>query len=90
MRIKVIFTSGVLPKKQKTLAALVWSISTRCEPCINFYVGKAKEFGVTEQELGEILSVASTMGGCVGEMWALKAFQAYRNPGHETTDPSCC
>ena len=46
-------------------------------------------------ELGEFLAVASTMGGCVGEMWALKAFKAYKDLAHgETTtateEPSCC
>jgi len=77
MRQQVIFTDGALPARLKALAAALWSINARCEPCIKFYVQKSKELGANEAELGEILALASTMGGCVGEMWALKAYDAY-------------
>lgn len=50
--------------------------------------------GVSEAEVGEILAVASTMGGCVGEMWALKAWKAYKDfiGGHAAhqDEPGCC
>ena len=36
-----------------------------------FYVQEAVRLGATQAELGEFFAVASTMGGCVGEMWAL-------------------
>lgn len=49
---------------------------THNEPCIVFYVQQAVTLGATEAELGEALVVASTMGACVGEMWALKAYKA--------------
>ncbi|MBI2602830.1 MAG: carboxymuconolactone decarboxylase family protein [Deltaproteobacteria bacterium] len=92
MRQKVIFSDGLIPKKYKTLAAVLWAVSSRCEPCAKYYVAKAKEFGVTEEEIGEALAIASTMGGCVGEMWALKAFKAFKGDTEEGTvdDPSCC
>ncbi|MEY2161259.1 MULTISPECIES: carboxymuconolactone decarboxylase family protein [unclassified Rhodanobacter] len=94
MRQAAIFTDGALPARQKALAAMLWSISARCEPCIVFYVQQAVTFGATEAELGDVLAVASTMGGCVGEMWALKAYKAYKDvvSGQATTqtEPSCC
>lgn len=93
MRKQAIFTDGALPARHKALAAVLWSISARCEPCIKFYVTQAVRLGATEKELGEYLAVASTMGGCVGEMWALKAFHAYRNRDDdepEASEPSCC
>ena len=50
--------------------------------------------GVSEAEVGEILAVASTMGGCVGEMWALKAWKAYKDFASgqvaNQDEPSCC
>jgi alkylhydroperoxidase/carboxymuconolactone decarboxylase family protein YurZ len=59
-----------------------------------FYVQQAVTLGATETELGEALAVASTMGGCVGEMWALKAYKAYKDfIGGQTVmqaEPSCC
>jgi alkylhydroperoxidase/carboxymuconolactone decarboxylase family protein YurZ len=79
MRQEAIFTDGLFPAKVKALAAALWGISARCEPCLKFYILKAKELGATEQEVGEFLAVASAMGGCVGEMWALKAYQAVKS-----------
>ncbi|MCP1175845.1 carboxymuconolactone decarboxylase family protein (plasmid) [Ralstonia solanacearum] len=94
MRQETIFCDGVLPARIKALAAMLWAISARCEPCFKFYVQQAVKLGATEHELGEMLAVASTMGGCVGEMWALKAFKAYKDirGGQPVPDaqPICC
>lgn len=88
MRQEAIFTNGSVPAKLKALAAAVWGISARCEPCLKFYILKAKELGASEAEVAEFLAIASAMGGCVGEMWALKAYQAFKEDG--ASDDSCC
>lgn len=88
MREKNIYKEGALPSKIKVIFSLIWSISEKCEPCIKYYARNAKELGVSEPELGEALAVASTMGGCVGEMWALKAYKAYHDEGEVIE--SCC
>lgn len=88
MRQEAVFTDGALPAKVKALAAALWGISARCEPCLKFYILKARELGASEKEIGEILAVASAMGGCVGEMWALKAYQALKDEGEATAN--CC
>lgn len=93
MRRKTIFSDGAVPQKFKILTAMVWAISARCEPCFKYYVQRAVQAGTNESELGEFLAIASTMGGCVGEMWALKAFKAYKDfGGTQVGDepPSCC
>ena len=94
MRQKAIFSEGTVPRKFKILTAMIWAISARCEPCFKYYIYQAVKAGATEAELGEFLSIASTMGGCVGEMWALKAYKAYKeNDGGESSfgnAPSCC
>lgn len=96
MRSEAIFKDGAVPARIKALSAMLWSVSARCEPCIRFYVAQAVERGATESELGEFLAVANTMGGCVGEMWALKAYKAYKEfisgekmPG-SSREISCC
>ena len=78
--------------KYKVLGAVLWAINAKCEPCIRFYVQQATKSGVSEEELGEFLAVGATMGGCVGEMWALKAYKAYKDiaSGNLTQDESCC
>lgn len=94
MRQEAIFSDGAVPARFKALAAMLWAISARCEPCFKFYVQQSVKLGVTENELGEVLAVASTMGGCVGEMWALKAFKSYRDftggKAETESEPSCC
>jgi len=93
MRQKTIFSDGAVPKKFKVLTAMVWAISARCEPCFKYYIHQGIKFGVTEAELGEFLAVASTMGGCVGEMWALKAYKAFKDTGQSSdseTPAHCC
>ena len=94
MRQVSIFKDGAVEAKHKILGSVLWSISARCEPCIKFYVQKALQCGVTEPEIGEYLGLAATMGGCVGEMWALKAYQAFKVPNGGDEDdqdgPSCC
>jgi len=94
MRQDVIFSDGAVPARMKALAAVLWAISARCEPCAKYYVQQAVRLGATEAELGEFLAVASVMGGCVGEMWALKAFKAYKDVTQggaaPAEEPSCC
>ena len=81
---------GALPARIKALAALLWSVSSRCEPCIAHYARKAVELGATREEMAEMLAVASTMGGCVGETWALKAFAATREVERGEGETACC
>lgn len=94
MRQEAIFKDGALQARVKALSAMLWAISARCEPCFKFYVQQAVKLGATEKEMGEMLAVASTMGGCVGEMWALKAFKAYKEfvsgEAVPEAEPSCC
>ena len=87
MRQEAIFSDGVLPARLKALAAALWSVSARCEPCIRFYIQKAHELGATREEIGEMLAIASTMGGCVGETWAVKAWSAVRD---NLPEAACC
>ncbi|MBI4239174.1 MAG: carboxymuconolactone decarboxylase family protein [Deltaproteobacteria bacterium] len=91
MRQETIFKEGAVPSKYKTLAAVLWAINAKCEPCIRFYIQQAAKSGASEVELGEFLAVGATMGGCVGEMWALKAYKAYKDTTAEKDqDESCC
>ena len=92
MRQESVFKEGKVPIKYKTLAATLWAISARCEPCIRFYVNEAVKQGATEEEFGEFLAIGATMGGCVGEMWSLKAYKVYKDRQKEATPegPAAC
>ncbi|WOJ88249.1 carboxymuconolactone decarboxylase family protein [Methylocapsa polymorpha] len=94
MREEAIFSDGAVAARLKALAATLWAISARCEPCLKFYLRRAVQLGATEAEIGEFLAVASTMGGCVGEMWAMKAFKAYKDltnsESQAAEEAACC
>lgn len=76
LRRRHLYADGTLPVKTKVLMALLWSVSARCEPCVAYYARRARELGASEAEVGETLAVATTMGACVAETWAVKAFAA--------------
>lgn len=91
MRRRAIYKDGALPARHKALAAMLWSISARCEPCVKFYAAESKRLGATMAELGEFLAVAGMMGGCVGETWAVKALHAFNSAGaRDAAEPVCC
>jgi len=91
MRQNAIFKDGALPARHKALAATLWSISARCEPCVTYYAQESKRLGASKEELAEFLGVAATMGGCVGETWAVKALHAFNGAGETGADePMCC
>ena len=86
------YRDAAVAAKYKLLAAMVVSITIRCEPCIRAYVRMAHDKGVSQEELIEFLEVAMTMQGCPGEEWALKAFAAFKEcvSGQQPTDAVCC
>jgi AhpD family alkylhydroperoxidase len=93
VRRQAIFSEGAVAIKYKTLSAVLWSISARCEPCIAYYVQQAVKHGATEADFGEFLALAGAMGGCVGEMWALKAYKAFKGgdgAAAKGDDAHCC
>jgi alkylhydroperoxidase/carboxymuconolactone decarboxylase family protein YurZ len=89
MREEVLFKDGVFTAKHKALIAALWSVSMRCEPCLTYYMLKAKELGITEAEVGEILAIGSTMGGCIGETWALKAYRVFKESEASPIECAC-
>ena len=90
LRDEAIYKDGHISAKTKVLAAALWSVSVRCEPCLKFYVQKAKAYGATTEEIAEFLGIAPAMGACVGEMWALKGFHAAINCADVDPDGGCC
>ena len=89
MREEVIFKDGALEAKYKSLIAALWGVSMRCDPCLTYYMLKAKELGITEAEVEEVLTIGSTMGGYVGETWALKAYKAFKEDNISSAECAC-
>lgn len=62
-KMQVVLGPGKLDGKTKLLIALTVSILNNCEMCITQYTNKAKEAGVTDEGLIELLSVIDLVGG---------------------------
>jgi AhpD family alkylhydroperoxidase len=58
----------------KVLAALLWSVAVRCEPCVMPYARKAIELGASKAELSEMLAIAA----------------AKQAPADRRDDAACC
>jgi AhpD family alkylhydroperoxidase len=59
------YKDGALPKKTKELLGLVASMVLRCDDCIAYHLGKAKEAGTTTEEIMEVFAIANLVGGTI-------------------------
>lgn len=59
------YTAGALPVKTKELMGLVASLVLRCDDCIKYHLLKCTENDVTEEELFEVLGIATLVGGTI-------------------------
>lgn len=59
------YSDGALPVKTKELLGLVASLVLRCDDCIKYHLLKCDENHVTEEELFEVLGIATLVGGTI-------------------------
>lgn len=59
------FKEGVLPAKTKEMLGLISSLVLRCDDCIKYHLGRCHEEDVTKEELFEIFSTATLVGGSI-------------------------
>lgn len=56
-----VFKAGAIPVKYKELMALAVAHTTQCPWCIDIHTGRAKQAGVTDEEIAEAVFVAMAM-----------------------------
>lgn len=59
------YAKGALDVKTKEMLGLVASMVLRCDDCIKYHVGRCKEEGITKEEIFEVFSIASIVGGTI-------------------------
>ena len=59
------YTEGALTVKTKEMMGLVASLVLRCDDCVKYHLLKCKENKVTEEELFEVLGIATLVGGTI-------------------------
>ncbi len=59
------YTEGALSIKNKELMGLVASLVLRCDDCVKYHLLKCSENNVSEEELFEVLGIATLVGGTI-------------------------
>jgi AhpD family alkylhydroperoxidase len=59
------YSEGALSVKTKEMLGLVASMVLRCDDCIKYHVEKCREAGVTREEVFEVFSIATIVGGTI-------------------------
>jgi AhpD family alkylhydroperoxidase len=58
---KAALAAGAIPSKYKELMALAVAFTTQCPYCIEIHAKKARETGVSDQEIAEAVLVAAAL-----------------------------
>ena len=59
------YMEGALTTKVKEMLGLVSSMVLRCDDCVKYHLLKCKENDVSEEELFEVLGIATLVGGTI-------------------------
>ena len=59
------FTDGVLDRKTKEMIGLSSSLVLRCDDCVRYHLTACYELGITSEEIEEILSIGTLIGGTI-------------------------
>ncbi len=59
------FSEGSLDKKSKEMMGLACSMVLRCDDCVKYHLGKCHELGLTKEQIFEVFSIATLIGGTI-------------------------
>ena len=59
------YAPGALDTKTKEMLGLVASMVLRCDDCVKYHLEKCKDEGLSSEEVFEIFSVATLVGGTI-------------------------
>jgi AhpD family alkylhydroperoxidase len=59
------YTEGAVDVKTKEMIGLACSMVLRCDDCIKYHLGKSHEAGLTKEEIFEVFSIATVIGGSI-------------------------
>jgi AhpD family alkylhydroperoxidase len=74
-----VFEEGAISKKNKELIAIACAHITHCPYCIDGHVKRAKEMGVTDEEIAEAIFVAIALAAGASSTHANIAMKALMN-----------
>jgi selenide,water dikinase len=64
-----VFAPGALDVIQKELMTIALSVAVQCEPCLKIHLAKAREMGISAEEIEEAAWMGVAFGGCKAMMF---------------------
>jgi AhpD family alkylhydroperoxidase len=59
------YSEGAVSVKTKEMIGLACSMVLRCDDCIKYHLGKSYEAGLSKEEIFEVFSIATLIGGSI-------------------------
>ncbi|WP_339754400.1 carboxymuconolactone decarboxylase family protein [Algoriphagus aquimarinus] len=59
------YAGGTIDIKSKEMIGLACSMVLRCDDCIKYHLGKSYEAGLTKEQVFEVFSIATLIGGTI-------------------------
>lgn len=59
------FAEGSIDIKSKEMIGLACSMVLRCDDCVKYHLGKCYEAGLTKEQIFEVFSIATLIGGTI-------------------------
>jgi len=59
------YLDGALPVKTKEMLGLATSMVLRCDDCVRYHLIKCHENGITREEIWEVFSIVTLVGGSI-------------------------
>ena len=59
------YAEGAVDVKTKEMIGLACSMVLRCDDCIKYHLGKSHEAGLSKEEVFEVFSIATLIGGSI-------------------------
>jgi AhpD family alkylhydroperoxidase len=59
------YAAGAVDVKTKEMIGLACSMVLRCDDCIKYHLGKSYEAGLSKEEVFEVFSIATLIGGSI-------------------------
>ncbi len=59
------FVNGALDKRTKEMLGLIASLVLRCDDCVRYHLESCHKEGITKDEIMEILSIGTLIGGTI-------------------------
>ncbi|SFU07845.1 alkylhydroperoxidase AhpD family core domain-containing protein [Algoriphagus locisalis] len=59
------YAEGSVDIKSKEMIGLACSMVLRCDDCVKYHLGKCHEVGITKEQIFEVFSIATLIGGTI-------------------------